>query len=312
MPISKKVGALAAGLVALLSAASVAQNAAPSGARSTSLGDMLAVTKCTVVWIEQSNVAALREGVLYKMEAREGQEVREGQKLGFLHQEMAELKVERQKLAAENTAAIEKAQAQKDLAIAVLARSKRLQEKGRNFVALEEVQKNEAEVKVAEALVHEATENKRIAVSELKLAERELDEHTIKAPFAGLVTDRMRNEGESVRANEPVVTVVRIDRVRVVGWIPIDQVWRVKVGMPIEVHPTIPSLEQKKFRGKITFIDAEVSPTKTEVRFHAEVDNNEQHELRPGLFVDGLINLNSGAFPGATPAVGARTDTSPR
>jgi RND family efflux transporter MFP subunit len=317
MLMSKKVIALTAGLLSLLSVATLGQTPAPNGAAQASPGDTLSVSRCTVAWIEASNVAALREGVLYKMEAQVGHEVREGQELGYLHREMAKLKVDRARLSAENTASIKKAQAQKELALSVLAISKRLEDRNRTFISREEILKNEAEVKVADALVHEAEENQQIARSELALAQREFDEHTIKAPFAGRITERMRNEGESVRANEAVVRLVRIDRVRVVGWIPIDQMLRVKVGMPIEVRPNIPganlAIEQMKFRGKISFIDAEVSPTKTEIRFHAEVENNEDHDLLPGLFVDALIYLNAGPAPDTAPStVGARTTPPPR
>jgi RNA polymerase sigma factor (sigma-70 family) len=53
-------------------------------------------------------------------------------------------------------AGVAKAEAQRELAIAGLARSKRLQAKGGSFVSAEEIQKNEAEVKVAEALLNVA------------------------------------------------------------------------------------------------------------------------------------------------------------
>jgi RNA polymerase sigma factor (sigma-70 family) len=53
-------------------------------------------------------------------------------------------------------AAVQKAEAQRQLAAAILARSLRLNQKNANFVSPEEVAKNEAEVKVAEALCNEA------------------------------------------------------------------------------------------------------------------------------------------------------------
>src|SRR5262249_49902627 len=148
-------------------------------------------------------------------------EVKEGGIIGYLHREMAELTVKKADLAAKNTGAIEKAQAQEELSIAVLARSKRLRNRIQDAVSEEEYQKNQAQVKVDAASVLEAQENRKLAEAELKLAERALEEHIIRAPFQSLITERMKKPGETVRANEPVVRVVRIDKLRVSAWIPI-------------------------------------------------------------------------------------------
>jgi RND family efflux transporter MFP subunit len=309
MTISKKAAAMAAGLVVALAAATLAQQNGPSNAKARmQSGDMIVVGDATIDWIEKSDVAALLEGVLFKLEVEVGDEVRAGATIGQLHDELAQLKVARAKLAANNTAAIEKAGAQKALAIAILARSIRLNQKNATFVSQEEIQKNEAEVNVAQALLHEAKENKEIAKSEQDLAEQEWKHHTITAPFQGIITDRMRNEGERVGANEPVVRLVNIDKLRVVAWVPIEYAVRLKRGTPVEVSPNIPNavlpVEMKKFRGKITFIDPEAEASETGVRVHAEVENNEEHELRPGLKADMVIYMN-GIPPAPAPAVGA-------
>ncbi len=89
MPCSKKAAALAAGLLAALSAATVAQNPAP-GPRGA---ETLVVDDATVDWIEKSNVAALREGVIERMELQIGMPVKRGKPIGYLHHEIAELTV---------------------------------------------------------------------------------------------------------------------------------------------------------------------------------------------------------------------------
>jgi multidrug efflux pump subunit AcrA (membrane-fusion protein) len=134
-----------------------------------------------------------------------------------------------------------------------------------------------------------------------------------------VITERMKNPGESVRANEAVVRMGKIDKLRIQAWVPIEYSFRVKVGMPVEVAPNIPGadlpIERKKFRGKITFVDPEAQPVKTEVRVFAEIMNNEDHDLRPGLKADMVIYLNSGGEPAPRapePAVGARDAAQPR
>ncbi|MHC5539806.1 efflux RND transporter periplasmic adaptor subunit, partial [Singulisphaera rosea] len=65
---SKKAIALAGGLFAALSIAALAQNPSPG----TSSVETLPVDDATVEWIEKSDVAALREGVVEKMELQIG------------------------------------------------------------------------------------------------------------------------------------------------------------------------------------------------------------------------------------------------
>ena len=308
MLVSKKAAAMAAGLIAALAAATLAQTPPASRADET-----LAVGDATIDWIEKSDVSALREGVIDKMELQVGHEVIRGGTIGVLHTEIAELTVAKARVAATNTAAARKAEAQRELAIAILARSHRLQIRDKNAVSIEEIQKNEAEVKVASAMLQEAMENQKLAIAELDLAKQALKEHTIVAPFDGVITERMKNPGESVRANEPVVRMGKIDKLRISAWIPIEYGFRVKVGDAVEVTPNIPGavlpIELKKVPGKITFVDPEAEPVETKVRVFAEIENKD-HELRPGLKADMIIHLNTAA-PQA-PAVGALDSRRPQ
>ena len=80
------------------------------------------------------------------------------------------------------------------------------------MVSAEDVAKAEGDLKVAEAQIKEALENRGIAEAELALAKRTLDEHTIIAPFDGIVLSRKKNPGESVRANEAVDPAGRLEQ----------------------------------------------------------------------------------------------------
>ena len=83
------------------------------------------------------------------------------------------------------TGPIEKGKAQKEVAVSVVARNKRLNERKPGMVSAEDVAKAEGELKVAEAQIHEAKEQKAVAKAELDLAKQTLKEHTIVAPFDG-------------------------------------------------------------------------------------------------------------------------------
>ena len=149
------------------------------------------------------------------MELQIGMPVRRGKPIGYLHSEVAELTVAKAALAAKSVGPQRRAKAQKDLAVAIVARNKRLIARDPNYVSKEEQSKAEAEVNVAEAMMIEAEEKIELDKADLKLAEQALDEHTIRAPFDGIVIHRTKNPGETVRANEAVVTLGNLDRLRV-------------------------------------------------------------------------------------------------
>jgi RND family efflux transporter MFP subunit len=311
MPLTKKAPALAAGLVAALAAATIAQQP-----RAESKPESLSIAECTVDWIEISEVSALREGVIDKMELQVGDTVDQNGLIGTLHSELAALTAKKAAIAAKNVGPIRKGEAQQKLAQAVIARDWRLLNFNTNQVSAEDLQKHEAELNVAEAMILEAKENQELAKAEFALAQETLDEHKILAPFKGSIIELKKRPGESVRANEAVVRLGNVDKLRLVGRIPIEYALRVRVGDIVEVTPNIPNavlpLEQLKFRGKITFVDPEAEPVKNDVRIFAEVKNDADHRLMPGLKADMIVSLNTAGKDAPPPsAVSVKAVRSP-
>jgi RND family efflux transporter MFP subunit len=327
MLMTQRIAALAAGSVFLLSVAALAQNdgsspgqtGAPQGYEPLMLKVSL-ITGPRLDWFEKSDVAALREGVIEQMELKIGMQVKKGGTIGTLHHEMAELTVKKNQLQAEQVspkekaeALKEKAEAQKEVAISVVARNDRLNKRLAGTVSAEDVAKAVGELKVAEgerkvaqAQILEAVENRKIAEAELALAGQTLKEHTIVAPFDGIVINRYKNPGESVRANEKVVWLGNPYKVCVDPYVPLEYADRVKVGQIAEIelsksHEEPLVFEKKKYRGKITFVSPEVQTVgETGVRVRAEFENPDL-ELRPGFLARVTIFV---------PATVATTSTS--
>ena len=182
------------------------------------------------------------------------------------------------------------------------------------MVSAEDVAKAEGDLKVAEAQIKEAQENRAIAGAELDLAKRTLEEHTILAPFEGLVLKRMKHPGESVRANEAVIELGDLSKLSADAYVPLDYAYRVKEGQVVEIQPRITSghseplqIEKRRFRGKITFVDPQIQPVaETAVRIRAEFEN--PGDLRPGLMVQMTIYL-TGDVADAGPEAVAPTRT---
>ena len=248
------------------------------------------------------------------MELQIGMPVKAGGTIGFLHRRFAELTVAKAQAQADSVGPYEKAQAQEEVAASVVARNRRLNERKPGMVSAEDVAKAEGELKAATATIKEARENRKIAQAELDLAVQTLNEHEIKAPFPGIITKRMKQPGESVRANEAVVEMGNLDRLAAEAYVSIEYAYRVKIGQVVEIQPRSKSrtplpVEKKRFRGKITFVDPEIQPVgETAVRIRAEFDNH-GWELKPGLDAQMTIFLTPDAAAANPPqgAEGTRT-----
>ena len=268
-------------------------------------GDSLIILG-NIDWLQKSEVAALREGVLKKLELREGMFVKKGGQIGQLHDEIARLSAAKAKVAAESKGNLERAKASQLLAKSVIARDLNLIKK--NAIPTEEVEKHQAELLVADAEILRAEEEIKLARAEFALANRAVEEHTITAPFDGIIMNVMKREQESVRANEPVVTLGNPEVYRVTTFIPVEFAYRVKVGQDVLVRPFVADIElpveKTVYRGKISFVDHEIQAVaETATRVYVDVPNVD-NMLRPGLQAELTIRL---ADPGAADAANAST-----
>ena len=309
MTVPKTVATVAAGLLTALCAAALARDdARTQDPQSPSGAGIVLDELATVDWIEKSDVAALREGVIDKMELKLGDPSFADKPIGYLHRETARLTVAKAKVQAESTGAIEKGKAASEVAASKLARDHRLNERKPGMVSAEDVAKDEGEFKMAEAQIKEAIENQKFAKADLDLANQALEEHIIRSPFDGYIIKRMKNPGESVRANEAVVQVGKLSRLCANTYVPLKYAFKVKVGQIVEIRPRVVSsddskskdivfeegkseIESLRFQGKITFVDPQIQAiAETARRIRAEFENPD-FKLLPGMKVQMTIFL---------------------
>ena len=308
MIFSKKAAALAAGLAAVLTVPFLCGDLAAQNPKATA--ETLVVDEAHVDWIDKANVASLHEGVIERMELSIGMPVAKGGKIGYLHKEIAELTVKKAEVAANSVGPRAKAEAQKELG-ADGGRDQQAAEHpepGQRLQGGDGQGRGRAEGRRTRTSI-EAEERVKLDQAELALARQALEEYTILAPFDGIVIERMKGPGERVGANEPVVKLGNLGKLRVWGYVPIAYYSRVKEGQVVEFqarligerHNPLP-IEQKRFRGKITFVDPQIQPIgETAMRIYAEFENKD-FELRPGLKGTMTVYLNSDD-PWPTPAV---------
>jgi RND family efflux transporter MFP subunit len=119
------------------------------------------------------------------------------------------------------------------------------------------------------------------SVASSKIAARQLRDATIRAPFTGYVEKRLVAPGQLVNVQTPVMSVVRVDPLKVTAEIPEGMAPWVKVGQPItlfvEAYPETP------FTATVSRISPSVSPQSRAFPFEALVPNAGM-QLKPGTF----------------------------
>jgi multidrug resistance efflux pump len=147
------------------------------------------------------------------------------------------------------------------------------------------------EVALAEAHVHQAQAG-------VDLVDAQLDQLTLTAPMDGVVGTRSAQVGETATAGKPLLTIINLDEVTVVLYIPENRIGRVQIGQEVEV--TVDSFPERAFVGRVEGIAGEAEFTPRNVQTKEERVNlvfavdvaipNPDHALKPGMPADATIH----------------------
>lgn len=119
------------------------------------------------------------------------------------------------------------------------------------------------------------------AEASAKLADRQLRDTDIRAPFDGYVEKRLVNLGELVKTQMPVMAVVRMDPLKVMAEIPERMAPWISTGQPVELR--VDAYPDKRFTGKLSRISPAVNTATRAFPFEALVPNQDA-TLKPGTF----------------------------
>jgi len=123
----------------------------------------------------------------------------------------------------------------------------------------------------------------------MKLADRQFRDTQIRAPFDGYIEKRLVQLGELVKAQMPVIAVVRVDPLKVIAEIPEKMAPWIKDGQPVELH--VDAYPERKFEGKVSRISPAVNTATRAFPFEALVPNRDT-VLKPGTFA--RVHIESG------------------
>ena len=133
------------------------------------------------------------------------------------------------------------------------------------------------------------------ARARVALAHKAVADTVVRAPFAGLVAERLVSTGDYVTKGLRVAVVVRVNPLRVQLTVPEQFVSAIAVGAPVNFE--VDAYAGRQFTGKVRFISPALEANQRALTVEAVVANPDR-ELKPGLFATARIEQ-----PQRTPAV---------
>ena len=194
------------------------------------------------------------DGRITEILMREGTEVREGAPLFRIDD--AELKAE-----------VARATAERDLAEQALARTRSL---------LDQKAASTSDLERAEATA-------RSARASLELLQVRLGRTTVRAPFSGILGQRMVSLGDYVTTGTSLVRIQTVDPQRVSFTVPERYAREVKTGQQVTFR--VAALPGEEFQGRVDFVSPSVQLPARTLLIKALVPNGRRH-LQPGMFTE--------------------------
>ncbi len=136
------------------------------------------------------------------------------------------------------------------------------------------------------------------------LARKALADSIVRAPFAGLVAERLVSVGDYVTRGAKVAVVVQIDPLRVQLTIPQQSIAAVAAGQPIVF--TVDAYPEREFTGRVRYVSPIVKQDQRALTVEAVVPNP-RGELKPGLFATARIEQPTPAPAVLVPASAVQT-----
>jgi multidrug efflux pump subunit AcrA (membrane-fusion protein) len=142
------------------------------------------------------------------------------------------------------------------------------------------------------------------ARARITLAKKSVADTLVRAPFAGVVAERLVSAGDYVSRGTKVATVVRVDPLRVELTIPEQSVSLVKMGQLVRL--SVDAYPGKEFTATIRFVSPSLRSDQRALTVEA-VTANPDGLLKPGLFATALIKQTISAPGLLVPATAVET-----
>ena len=304
---------------------------AANDALSTKLKQEL--TNCIVTAMDDVTVASPELGILSRLDVKDGESIGRDQLLARIDESDALLRkkaAEAQLAAAKEDAEmngvdddadgkidnasesvnVRAAEASRLVAEAEVEASYAINKRAQGAVPDNEIRRQELNAEratlQAEVAVHNhlvARQTVYVRQAELNAVLNELGRREIKSPLTGVVAERLKDPGEWVTQGEPILRIIRMDRLHVDGFLSaskylpqqvLNQPVRVRVELPKAAAEAVKRVfDNCIFEGRIVYVSPEVDG-KGDYQVRAEVANQQlgiHWLLRPGMSTKMAIEL---------------------
>jgi RND family efflux transporter MFP subunit len=145
----------------------------------------------------------------------------------------------------------------------------------------------------------------QVAEAQLEIAQRSLGDAEVKAPFDGVVGERLANQGESLPIDGKILALLDTSHVEVAAQMPAADVVRLRVDQPATV--LLEGFGEREFKGRITRISPTAQAGSRSIPVYVEI--TDRHDaLRGGLFATGSVTVQEKGHALAVPASAMRKD----
>jgi RND family efflux transporter MFP subunit len=163
----------------------------------------------------------------------------------------------------------------------------------RGLIAPADMQTADTRLKVAEAAYQSAVDTVRGQKALLQdrrasydLAAKKLDDTVVRAPIAGIVSERPVHVGEYMSERTPVATIVQVHPLKLRTGVQERHAGIVQPGQAVEFR--VESFGDTVFHGKVAYVSPSLDATMRTFTVEALVDNQDLR-LKPGFFAKGVI-----------------------
>ncbi len=130
---------------------------------------------------------------------------------------------------------------------------------------------------------------------ELELLAARVEMMQVRAPSSGMVVEVFPQDGEWVASGAPIARLIRLDRLRVEGFVDGKRFDQSLKGAAVSLLVKLPPGNQlTEFFGSVSFVSPEVNPVTGQIRVFADIDNPEL-KLRPGTRGKLVITIDDGS-----------------
>lgn len=144
----------------------------------------------------------------------------------------------------------------------------------------------------------------KAATARLDSAKKALADTVLRAPFGGMIVERLTEQGEFVSSSSDVAVLVATETLRLIIQVPETQVGQVRAGQQADF--TVPAFPGEIFTGTVKHVGGALREATRDLAIEAEVANADGR-LRPGMFAEGRLQLAE-ARTLALPAPALRVD----